>query len=265
MTNNKLKANAMARELDTHILGRRVVYLEQTASTNDVARELAEAGEPEGTLIIADEQTAGRGRLGRAWIAPSCSSILMSLILRPNLAPAHIARVTMAVSLGACDAIYTETGLNARIKWPNDILLNEKKCAGILSEASTVGDQVEYVIVGLGMNVNFSAATIPNIPADATTLADELNKPVARESLVQAILRATEPYYAHLNSGRDLRDAWKSRLAMLGQHVRAQTAHGIEEGIAEDVDSDGALIVRRADGSPVRLVAGDVTLRINDG
>jgi BirA family transcriptional regulator, biotin operon repressor / biotin---[acetyl-CoA-carboxylase] ligase len=139
-------------------------------------------------------------------------------------------------------------------------LLNGKKCAGILSEAPMMDDHVEYVIVGLGMNVNFSAANIPGIPTNATTIADELGKSVSRESLVQAILRATENYYLQLKTGDDLRDAWKNRLATLGHQVHAQTSHGIEEGIAHDVDTDGALILRRADGTLVHLIAGDVTL-----
>ena len=261
MANDKLNAGAITLGLNTQILGRRIICLEQTESTNDVARQLADAGEPEGTVVIADEQTAGRGRLGRSWVAPPRSSILMSLILRPNIAPPQVTRMTMAVSLGACDAIQAETGLNARIKWPNDILLNGKKCAGILSEAPMVGNQVEYVIVGLGVNVNFSVANIPDIPSNATTIVDELGKTASRESLVQAILRAAEKYYLQLKNGNDLREAWKNKLATLGQTVRAQTAQGIEEGIAKDVDADGALILRRADGSIVRLIAGDVTLR----
>jgi BirA family biotin operon repressor/biotin-[acetyl-CoA-carboxylase] ligase len=261
MTHDKLAQDRIIRGLNTQILGRRIVYLEQTESTNDVARQLADADEPEGTLVIADAQTAGRGRLGRTWVAPPCSSILMSLILRPNLAPAQIARTTMAVSLGACEAIHAETGVNARIKWPNDILLNGKKCAGILSEAPIVGDQVEYVIVGLGMNVNFSVANIPGIPSDATTLSDTVGNWVSRELLAPAILNAAEKYYLQLKHGNDLRDAWKKNLATLGQQIRAQTARGIEEGIAHDVDADGALILRRADGVSISLVAGDVTLR----
>lgn len=261
MTHPPLAHDRIAHGLHTHILGRRIVYLEQTESTNDVARQLADADEPEGTLVIADAQTAGRGRLGRTWVAPPCSSILMSLILRPNLAPTQIARATMAVSLGACEAIHAETGLNARIKWPNDILLNGKKCAGILSEAPMLGNQVEYVIVGLGMNVNFSVANISGIPSDATTLSDILGNWVSREALTQAILTSTEKYYLQLKHGNDLRDAWKNNLATLGQQVRAQTTHGIAEGIAHDVDKDGALILRRADGALVSLVAGDVTLQ----
>lgn len=255
-----LSVDAISRDLDTQFIARRVVYYERVASTNDLAKQMADAGEPEGTLVIADEQTAGRGRLGRGWIAPPRTSILMSLILRPKLEPRRVARVTMAVSLGACDGIHAATGLEPQIKWPNDILLRGKKCGGILAESSTTGQRVEYVIVGLGLNVNFAAMSVDGIPADATTLADELGKAVARLPLAQAILRAIERYYLKLCAGENLRAAWIARSITLNQHIRAQTPWGIEEGLAEDVDDDGALLLRRADGSLVRLIAGDVTL-----
>lgn len=258
-----LSAEAIARDLNTQTLGRRVVYHERVGSTNDIAKQLAEVGEPEGTVVIADEQVAGRGRLGRSWIAPARSSILMSLILRPVLASSRMLRVTMAVSIGACDAIRTETELNAQIKWPNDILLNGKKCAGILVEAQTVDEKTEYVIVGLGVNVNFSAASVDGIPSNATTIADELGHTLSRVHLVQAILREIERYYLRLGAGENLRAEWAARLATLHQHVRAHPANcagQVEEGIAEDVDDDGALLLRRTDGSLVRLIAGEVTL-----
>jgi len=258
---NDLSAEAIRRGLDTQLLARRVIYHARVASTNDIAKQFADAGEPEGTLVIADEQTAGRGRMGRTWTAPPRSSILMSLILRPRaLAPHQIARATMATALGACDGIRAVTGLDAQIKWPNDILLRGKKCAGILAEAPTVGEQVEYVIVGLGLNVNFAAGSVAGIPPDSTTIADELGKPTPRVPLVQALLRSIEQYYLRLCAGEDLKGEWVAHLATLGQRVLAQTPGGAEEGIAEGVDDDGALLLRRADGSLVRLIAGDVTL-----
>lgn len=261
MANYKsLSAEEITRGLDTRVLGRRVVYHYRVASTNDVAKQMADAGEPEGTLVIADEQTAGRGRLGRAWIAPPRASILMSLILRPHLEPRQAARVMMAVSLGACDGIRAATGLEPQIKWPNDILLRGKKCGGILAEASTSGERIDYVIVGLGLNVNFAAESVEEIPADATTLADELGQPVRRAPLTQNLLRAIERYYLKLCAGENLREVWIARLITLKQRVRAQTTGGAEEGVAEDFDADGALLLRRADGSLVRLIAGDVTL-----
>ncbi len=271
---NRLSADAIRHGLTTTIVGRQIRYYERAGSTNDIARGLAQAGEPEGTLVIADDQTAGRGRLGRTWVAPAGSSLLMSLVLRPRVAvpggsstsdrvplmPNQLARVTMAIALGACDAIQTATQLDARIKWPNDITVRGKKCAGILSEAESQEDKIEYVIVGLGMNVNFSARSVAAIPAEATTIADELGRPFPRVQLAQAILTAIDGYYVRLCEGANLRDEWAARLITLHQRVRALTPWGEETGIAEDVDPDGALLVRRDDGSLVQLVSADVTL-----
>jgi BirA family biotin operon repressor/biotin-[acetyl-CoA-carboxylase] ligase len=255
-----LSADVLARGLGTRVLARRVVYHKRVGSTNDIAKQLADAGEPEGTLVIADEQSGGRGRVGRTWIAPARSSILMSLILRPALAPHQLARVTMAIALGACEGIRAATGLDAQIKWPNDILLNGKKCAGILAEGEIVGNQVEYVVVGLGVNVNFSAALVAGIPPDATTIADQLGKPFPRAPLTQFVLAKIEHYYLQLRAGENLRAEWTARLVTLHQRVRVHTPWGVEGGLAVDVDDDGALLLRRADGSLARLSAGDVTL-----
>lgn len=260
MANDKLSAELLARGLNTRLLARRIVYFEQIGSTNDVARALADAGEPAGTLVIADAQSAGRGRLGRAWRAPACSSLLMSLILRPALLPAHAPRVTMAVALGVGEAIGAATGLPAQLKWPNDLQLHGKKFAGILAESSIVGAKLEYVIVGIGVNVNFDPAQVAAMPVEATTLARELGHALPRVPLAQALLRSIERWYARLCAGDDLRTEYKNRLATLGQVIRAHTATGIETGRAVDVDENGALIVQRADGSRVHLRAGDVTL-----
>jgi BirA family biotin operon repressor/biotin-[acetyl-CoA-carboxylase] ligase len=260
MTNEKISAEAITRDLNTDVLGRRVIYYERIGSTNDAARQLADTGEPEGTLVLADEQTAGRGRLGRSWIAPARSSLLMSLILRPELTPAHVSRATMAVALGACNAMRAETGLHTQIKWPNDLLVRGKKCAGILAESGIVGEKLEYVIVGIGVNVNFVAAMVEGIPRDATSIADELGQSFPRAHLARAILREIESSYVRLRAGAELRDEYKHRLATLDQPLRAQTARGTVEGIATDIDENGALLIRRADGSIVQLVAGDVTL-----
>jgi len=261
MQDTQLAADELARDLNTRIIARRVIYLERTDSTNDVARRLADAGEAEGTVVIADEQIAGRGRLGRSWVAPARTSLLMSFILRPPLAPREITRVTMAVSLGACAALRAAIGLDARIKWPNDLLLGEKKFAGILAESQTLGDAIECAIVGVGINVNFRAASVAGIPANATTLSDELGRAIPRAPLARAIFRGIDDFYARLCAGENLRAAWAAQLATLHQPVHAQSDADIIEGIAEDVDDDGALLVRRDDGSLARLLAGDVTLR----
>lgn len=259
-------ADTIARGLQTQTLGRRIVYYRRIGSTNDAAKQLADAGGPEGTVVIADEQTAGRGRLGRAWLAPPRSSILMSLILRPTLAPHQASRVTMAIAVGTCQAIRAATGLGAQIKWPNDLLVGGKKFAGILSESGIVGNTLEYIVVGIGVNVNFSVANAypvslrNRVLENATTIADALGKSFPRAPLTQTILANIENYYMRLRAGENLRVEYSDRLATLNQPVRAQTPAGVAAGIAESVDENGALLVRRADGALIELIAGDVTL-----
>lgn len=254
---DELSAELIAEGLPTRVLGRRIVYYERIGSTNDVARQLAEAGAAEGTLVIAEEQSAGRGRFGRAWVAPAHSSLLMSLILRPTILPAHASRVTMAVAVGACDAVRA-LNLPVQIKWFNDLLIRGKKFAGILAESGIMGERLEYIIVGIGVNVNFDPTTVTGIPPDATSLAMELGRAVPRASLAQALLQSIEAEYLWLGAGEDVCAAYKSRLETLGQFVRVQMAQGSIEGRAVEVDDIGALVLQRADGSLVRLQAGEV-------
>ncbi len=261
---DSISAPAVEHHLGTRIIGRRVICYARVGSTSDIAKQLADEGEPEGTVVLTDEQTAGRGRLGRSWIAPAHSSILMSLILRPVLPLPQLARVTMAVGLGAAAALESETRLSVKLKWPNDILVNGKKCAGILAEAEMTGEKLRHVVVGVGVNVNFAADDLIGISSPAlaavTTLADALGRPVPRVPLVRALLRGIDAYYARLRAGEDLHAEWAERLATLHRHVIAQTPWGEETGLAQAVDPDGALLLTRADGSQVRLIAGDVTL-----
>ncbi|MCX7839826.1 MAG: biotin--[acetyl-CoA-carboxylase] ligase [Anaerolineae bacterium] len=166
----------------------------------------------------------------------------------------------MAVALGACEAIRAFTNLPAQIKWPNDLQIRGKKFAGILAESEIVGERLEYVIVGIGVNVNFDPATVEGIPSDATSLSIELGRVVPRTPLAQAMLRSIESEYLRLCAGEDVRAAYKNYLATLGRHVRVHTAQDIIEGTAIDVDDIGALVLQRADGSLVHISAGDVTL-----
>ena len=149
-----LSAEAIAAALTTRRLGRPVLYFRRTGSTNDVAHERAAAGTAEGLLVIADEQTAGRGRLDRRWWAPPGSSLLMSLLLRPSLPPSQVGQLTMCLGLAAVEAIEAVTGLRPALKWPNDLLLNGRKLGGMLSELRLDGEQVAYAVLGLGINVN---------------------------------------------------------------------------------------------------------------
>jgi BirA family transcriptional regulator, biotin operon repressor / biotin---[acetyl-CoA-carboxylase] ligase len=255
-----LRAEIEAR-LMTRFVGRNLEGHETIDSTNTRAVELARQGAPEGTLVLAEAQSAGRGRMGRRWVAPAGSSLLMTLILRPKLAPCQAQRATMVCSLAALEAIHRVTGLVAQVKWPNDIVLNGKKLGGILTELELCGDELVFVVVGHGLNVNLDPAAIPEALVPPTSLMAEAGHPVAREGLLAALLLAIEARLDRMAGGWSPHEEWRGHLATLGQPVRVGTAEEVIEGLAEDVDPDGALLVRTADGALRRVLAGDVTLR----
>jgi BirA family biotin operon repressor/biotin-[acetyl-CoA-carboxylase] ligase len=257
-----LTAERILAGLETAFVGRNVAYWPEIESTNARARSLAEGGAPEGTLVITDYQTAGRGRLGRLWVAPAGSSLLLSLIFRPEVAPAQVQRLTMICGLAAVDAIESETGLKAGLKWPNDILVGGAKAGGILTEIGLRGDRVEYAVVGIGLNVNLDPGQLPrNLLMEATSLAHVLGEPVQRLPLLRALLQAVEARYLALQAGYSPHGEWAERLVTLGQAVTVALGDGVVQGVAEGVDADGGLLVRSADGCLRRVLAGDVTLR----
>ncbi len=241
------------------IIGREIVRLESAGSTNDVALERGRQGAAEGLVVTAEEQTAGRGRLGRRWLAPRGTSLQLSVLLRPPLPPSQIFVLTRMTALAVASALEAELGLQPVLKWPNDVLLNSKKCAGILIETALQGDRLDYAVLGMGVNANFSMAAFPDLAPYATTLADELGRPVDRERLERALLTQLDDYNRRLRAGEDLFEEWKARLATLGREVRVATPGGEESGTAEGVDRDGALLLRKGEGL-VRLYAGDVTI-----
>jgi BirA family biotin operon repressor/biotin-[acetyl-CoA-carboxylase] ligase len=256
---DELGAEIIRQGLTTRFIGQQVHYYPEVASTNDIARRLAAEGAPEGALVIADHQTAGRGRLGRSWLAPAGTSLLFSLLFRPPLSPPQAPRVAMTVALGVVDGITQVTGLKPRLKWPNDVLIEGRKVCGLLTETGMTGERLDHVVVGVGLNVNFDPRDVPGIPPTATSLAVALGRPVERVPLLQAILTAIEGHYERLRTGESPHNEWAALLDTLGKLVRVTTPDGVEEGIAENVDADGGLLLRRSDGSRVRILVGDVT------
>lgn len=252
---------AIQARLGTRWLGRTLEVYESLDSTQTRAVALARAGAPAGTLILAEYQTQGRGRLDRRWHAPPGSSLLLSLILRPALAPSQAQRATMICSLAAVRAISQVAGLAAQVKWPNDILVGGKKAGGMLTELGARGAALDYVIVGLGLNVNLDVRDLPATLTPATSLAAEAGHSIPRLELLVAFLEHLENYADRLAAGWSPREEWRGALATLGQLVRVGTTEGVLEGLAEDVDEDGALLVRSADGRLHTILAGDVTLR----
>ena len=258
---SELSAESVKRGLKTDFIGQSIVYYASLGSTNEVLKELAAQGAPEGTLVIADEQTAGKGRLGRKWLAPPGTSFLLSLLFRPNLAPKQAQRLTMICSLAIADATEVLTGLSVGLKWPNDIFIRGKKAGGILTESGTTGGHLDYVVVGMGLNVNLAISILPELRGIATSLSQELGQEASRLELLWKILEGIETRYGSLRRGDLPHEEWAARLINLGRQVQVTTPHGALVGWAERVDADGALILRTSDGQRKRILAGDVTLR----
>jgi BirA family biotin operon repressor/biotin-[acetyl-CoA-carboxylase] ligase len=261
----RLSVESIEKGRTTAFMGRKIIYYPSVGSTNDVAKELAAQGAPEGTLVITDEQTAGKGRLGRRWLAPPGTSLLMSLLFHSRfLASYQAQRLTMICSLAAAEAIEAVTGLTAAIKWPNDIVVQGKKVAGILTELGATGERLDYAVVGLGLNVNLNLGTVEamrELAATATSLSQELGREVSRLALLWRILENVENRYQRLQAGELPRDEWASRLVTLHNHVTVDTPQGVVEGWAGGVDADGALILHLSGGERQRVLVGDVTLR----
>jgi BirA family biotin operon repressor/biotin-[acetyl-CoA-carboxylase] ligase len=261
--------------LNTQVFGRDLLYLPSTGSTNDVAKDLAAREAPEGMVVLADEQTAGRGRLGRRWLAPPGTCLLCSILFRPDLPPSQAQRLTMLCSLAAANAVEQVSGLRVTIKWPNDLIVrsripnpesrNWRKLAGVLTETGVMGERLDFIVVGIGVNVNVEPEVLPNLAPNATSILAEVMRPVDRLALLATLLGGVERRYEALYAGESPHREWAARLATLGQPVRVTTSEGALIGVAESVDGDGALLLRTPDGELRRLLAGDVTLSRSGG
>lgn len=249
--------------LKTKTMGQSIYFYEETDTTNNRARELALEGAPEGTLVVAEKQTAGRGRRGKVWESPLGTGIWMSLVLRPQIMPAEASVLTLLCGLATAEAIKAETGLSAGIKWPNDILINGKKAVGILTEMDCEMSEVHFVIPGIGINVN-TASFPPEIADIATSLYLECGKTVSRRRLVHKVLERLEEHYeTFLRTGSftAMLEDYRKHCITLGKEVHVL---GREPFFAEalDITPEGELLVRRADNGKEEVVfPGEVSIR----
>ena len=256
MTESDLSAESISHGLTTRFIGRRAAYYQRLPTTMDAARDEARAGAAEGTVVVAGEQTAARGRLKRTWLSPR-GNLAFSLVLYPTRE--QLSTLIMVSSLAVVGGIETVTGLQAGIKWPNDVLIAGRKVCGILIESSLQADRVDYAIVGVGINVNLDPADFPEITPIATSLSLEVGKSVSRLRLLRAVLSEMERLY--LAPQETVFRQWRDRLVTLGDDVRITSGDTALDGVAESVEPDGSLMLRLPDGRLTRITIGDVSLR----
>jgi BirA family biotin operon repressor/biotin-[acetyl-CoA-carboxylase] ligase len=243
------------KQLRTRYVGRNVLHHTCVGSTQDVARTEAERGVPEGTIVMAEEQTSGRGRLGRSWVSPAGKNLYVTLVMRP---PVRLLRtLSILAPLAIAEALEGVVRFECRIKWPNDVLVEGRKIAGVIIETGLADDVVKYALVGMGVNVNLNVQAVPEIADIATSVRQELGRDGSREEVLAALLNAFEERYLEAQESDVAFLVWRSRLETLGRRVRAALPDRVEVGVAEDVDADGNLLIRRDDGSLSTVEAGD--------
>jgi biotin-[acetyl-CoA-carboxylase] ligase BirA-like protein len=261
---DQIDINVIKKRLRTRVIGRTIIYYDKTVSTNVDAIRLAGNGAEEGTVVIADEQTGGRGRFDRAWLSPAGKNILLSVILRPRLDPSRLFQLTMIASLAVVHAIGEVAGIVSMIKWPNDVYIGHRKVCGILTEMGLNDRSLSYAVVGMGINVNAHPELTGKNEVQATSIAGELGRKISRSAIVCALLAEMDRRYRMLAEGEGaaIRSDWIRLSLILGKPVMVSDAGRSIEGVAESFDEDGCLILQAGDGSRKKITSGDVTLRI---
>ena len=254
---DRLSSYEITHGLNTRFVGKKSYYFDTVSSTMDAALELAIKGAHEGTVIIAESQTKGRGRLGRSWASPKYKGIYFSLILRPKILPNQTPLLTLMSAVSICEAVKEKTGLASQIKWPNDILIHHKKIGGILTELNAETDLSRFVVVGIGLNVNNDKKAIP---VGATSLKEQKKHDINRLELLQEILRRIEENYIifQKDGGKPIIHKWREWNISLGRRVRVAFQKEHVEGQAINIDVDGGLLVRTDHGLVLKVMAGDV-------
>lgn len=262
-TPDVLSESELKSRIHTEWAGKQVLFLKETMTTNADAKRLAEEGAPHGTLVVADRQSAGRGRRGRSWESPAGTSVYMTIALKPDFAPAKASMLTLVMALAVAEAVTEVTGLEAGIKWPNDIVVNRKKICGILTELSMEADYIQSVVIGVGINTNQESFP-EEIKATATSLYLEKGEKISRAELIAAVMKHFEHYYELFTQKEELslfREAYEKRLVNRNCKVRVLDPKGDFEGTAEGITDTGELLVRLADKSVVQVYAGEVSVR----
>jgi len=250
--------------LKTKWLGKTIHYFHALDSTNSKAYDLANRGAEEGEIVIAESQTKGKGRLGRNWFSPPYLNLYLSVILRPEISPHQAPLITLMAAVATAEAIEKSSGLRPLIKWPNDILLNGRKMAGLLNEIKSETDRIHFIILGIGVNLNIDEKMFPKeIRSIATSMKREMGEGVSRKDLLASLLRGLEQWYTVFlkDGGNVILESWRRWAQIKGRRVKMASFGETIAGRAIDVDSDGALIIETKHGERKRVVAGDVEYR----
>ncbi|MFE9276497.1 biotin--[acetyl-CoA-carboxylase] ligase [Paenibacillus glucanolyticus] len=258
---DKLSVDQLEAGMTSKVLGKQVKLLDRTTSTQEDARQLAEEGAPEGTLVISEEQTGGRGRMGRRFHSPRGKGIWMSLVLRPKQ-PLHLTQqLTLLTGVAVCRAIMKSAGIKTDIKWPNDILFQGKKVCGILLESATEDERVRYCVAGIGISANLKETDFPEELRDvATSIRMAGGKTINRTELIQTIMAEMEVLYELYNEQgfEPISSLWEALSGSIGREVRVQTMRDSFIGIATGLNKDGALLVRNNENETIPVYSGDI-------
>lgn len=259
--NSTINRTILTENLKTKWLAQELIYLPEVDSTNQEVKRIA-SNYPDGTVVVAEYQTAGKGRLGRIWSSPKGTGLWFSILLKPEITPNQIAGITLACGLGVCRAIRKYTGLNALIKWPNDIIIGNKKICGILTEMKAEANRISYAIAGIGINVNTTEFE-EDIKHKATSLSVEANKAIDRAELFKEIMVYLEKSFDDYFSKPDgaISDEYIKLCATLGRNVTVTRGNTIFNGRAVGVEATGDLLVEASDGTTIQVSSGEVTVQ----
>lgn len=262
-----LQPGIILRQLGSSRFAKNLVFHRSLNSTNTLAKELATKGATEGTIVLAEEQTAGRGRMGRSWLSVRYLNLLFSVLLRPFMPPDQVFILTMILALATIKGVGEISGLKPMIKWPNDLYIHSKKLGGILTEFSAKGKVIEYVVLGLGLNVNWSPDDEKELSNPVTSIRAETGLEVSRNDLLIAILKHFENHYRKVLTGEieDFYRKWNEHSILQGNDVEIQLCEKIVRGKVLRIDRDGALIIKDNTAKERKILNGDVSVNLGEG
>ena len=263
LDNLPFNAFEISSNLKTSFIGKDISFYKDTGSTNDAARAFAIKGAREGFAVVADSQTKGKGRLGRSWESPAGVNIYTSIVLRPSIMPLFAPQLTLVSAVAVAEAISKYSQKTPEVKWPNDILINSKKVAGILTEMNSETDRINFVIIGIGVNINMTRKMFPEeLRPIATSLKEEIGKEISRIDFIQTLYLNLETWYKrYLKHGFEpIRRAWTGYFTMAGRVVKVRQMDKAIVGVAMGIDDNGELLLREKSGNITRIISGDVEI-----